>query len=128
MQRDDLDVWYAPRSIKAGYGVVDQIDRAIGRYEKLLLVLSPHSMNSERVRTEVMFTMDLEQEYGFQRLFPIRICTMDEVKIWRLYDSDSGRDVAKEVRKYHIPDFSGWQEEAKFDQAHDDLLRDLTQR
>jgi|SRR5271166_5643019 len=128
MESDGLEVWYAPRSIRGGAAVMEQIDRAIDRYEKLLLVLSPHSMNSEWVRTEVMFTMDLEKRYGFQRLFPIRICPIEDVKTWKLYDSDSGRDVAKEVRKYHIPDFSGWQEEAKFDQSYDDLLRDLTQR
>jgi hypothetical protein len=27
---------------------------------------------------------------------------------WECLDSDTGEDLAKAVRKYHIPDFSNW--------------------
>ena len=60
-----------------------------------------------------------------QRLFPIRVCAMEDVRDWTLYDADSGRDVGKEVRKYHIPDFAQWQDACEFERAYKDLLCDL---
>jgi hypothetical protein len=33
---------------------------------------------------------------------------------WECLDSDTGEDLAEEVRKYHIPDFSNWNNPAVF--------------
>jgi hypothetical protein len=32
-------------------------------------------------------------------------------------DSDTGEDLAEEVRKYHIPDFSNWKNHDAFERA-----------
>jgi|GEM_PF-2568051 len=38
---------------------------------------------------------------------------------------DTGEDLAKKVREYHIPDFSNWKHEDDFEKAFADLMRDL---
>ena len=48
-----LRVWFAPEDVQGGKKLHEQIDEAIRAYDKLLLVLSPESMNSEWVRTEI---------------------------------------------------------------------------
>jgi len=39
------------------------------------------------------------------------------LKKWECLDSDTGEDLAEEVRKYHIPDFSNWKNHAVFERA-----------
>ncbi|HXI69313.1 MAG TPA: hypothetical protein VNN22_03035 [Verrucomicrobiae bacterium] len=40
-------------------------------------------------------------------------------------DSDAGEDLAEEVRKYHLHDFSNWQNHAVFERAFARLEKDL---
>lgn len=35
---------------------------------------------------------------------------MQALKDWECFDSDTGEDLAVEVREYHIPDFSQWEQ------------------
>ena len=51
MRDNGLRVWFAPRDIQGGKKLHEQIDEAIRLYDKLLVVLSPESMNSEWVKT-----------------------------------------------------------------------------
>jgi hypothetical protein len=39
------------------------------------------------------------------------------LKKWECLDSDTGEDLAEEVRKYHIPDFLNWKNRAAFARA-----------
>jgi hypothetical protein len=39
--------------------------------------------------------------------------------------ADIGKDFAKEIREYHIPDFSNWNDNDSFEAAFDRLLKDL---
>jgi hypothetical protein len=39
-----------------------------------------------------------------RKLFPIRLVDMKTLREWECLDSDTGEDLAEEVRKYHIPD------------------------
>jgi hypothetical protein len=45
--------WFAPHDVQGGRKLHDQIDHAIRIYDRLLLILSDHSMNSEWVKTEI---------------------------------------------------------------------------
>ena len=47
-----------------------------------------------------------------------------EIEAWELPDS-SGEDLAEVVRRFFIPDFSGWKSEDAFEAAFARLLRDL---
>ncbi len=53
LQNQGVRCWFAPHDIQAGKKIHEQIDEAIRVHEKLLLILSPDSMNSEWVKTEI---------------------------------------------------------------------------
>jgi hypothetical protein len=44
---------------------------------------------------------------------------------WKAFDADSGKDSAREIREYFIPDFSNWKDHDSYQQAFQRLLRDL---
>ena len=46
-------------------------------------------------------------------------------KAWECFDSDTGRDIAEEIREYFIPNFSGWRKLGRFDAEFKKLCRDL---
>src|SRR3954453_22594893 len=48
-----LRVWFSPEDGQGGKKLYEQIDEAIRLHDKLLLVLSPESMKSEWVMTEI---------------------------------------------------------------------------
>jgi hypothetical protein len=41
------------------------------------------------------------------------------------FDADAGKDSAREVREYFIPDFSNWKDHNAYQVAFQRLLRDL---
>jgi hypothetical protein len=108
--------------------VLHQIEEAIRKYDKLLLILSPDSMNSNWVEQEIINAIQKEQQQQKQVLFPISIVPFEQIKKWKRFDSDSGRDLAREIREYHVPDFSLWRsDQATHKTAFDRLLKDLKQ-
>ena len=125
MQQEKLRVWYAPEDIKAGRKVHEQIDQAIRSYDKLLLVLSENSMGSEWVKTEIYKARQREITEKRRMLFPIRLVSFDRLKSWECFDADTGSDIAREIRKYFIPDFSNWKNHDAFERAFERLLDDL---
>lgn len=128
LQASGVRCWFAPHDIQGGKKVLHQIEEAIRKYDKLLLILSPDSMNSNWVKEEIINAIQKEQQQRKQVLFPIGIVPFDEIKKWKCFDSDSGRDLAREIREYHIPDFSLWESNpTAYKTAFDRLLKDLKQ-
>jgi hypothetical protein len=125
MRDEHLRVWFAPEDIKGGQKLYEQIERAIQLHDRLLLVLSESSMQSEWVINEIQKARETEIKEDRRKLFPIAIVEFDKVKAWRRFDADSGKDLAKEVREYFIPDFSNWKDQDAFEKAFERLLRDL---
>lgn len=121
-----LKVWFDQTNIKGGKKTFVQIDNAIQESDKLLLVLSESSMASQWVQSEIRWAREAEEKHGEQKLFPIRLVDFDRIKQWKCFDSDSGRDLAVEVREYHIPDFSSWKKKKTFDEACSNLVSDLS--
>lgn len=64
LQHDHLRVWFAPEEMKGGCKLHEQIDEAIRLYDKLLLVLSPHSMASRWVQREILKARQKEERDG----------------------------------------------------------------
>jgi hypothetical protein len=58
-------------------------------------------------------------------LIPIRLISFEAIKKWESFDADTGRDYAKEVREYFIPDFSNWRDRGAYEKALQRLLDDL---
>lgn len=119
---DGLRVWFAPKDLRPGRKVLDQIDRAIHSHDKLLLILSEHSMKSEWVRTEIRRARHRERRESRRVLFPVSIVPFDRLKEWSLFDADTGQDLATEIREYYIPDFSNWRDDVVFSGEYMRLL------
>jgi uncharacterized protein YjbI with pentapeptide repeats len=125
LQAKGVRCWFAPHDLRGGKKVHRQIDEAIRVYDKLLLILSPASMASEWVRTEIAIARKREVEQKREVLFPIGLCPFETIRKWEYFDSDIGKDSAREIREFHIPDFSKWKDHDSYRLAFDRLLDDL---
>jgi hypothetical protein len=125
LRDEGLRVWFDEADMQAGKKLHEQIDEAIRVYDRLLLVLSASSMNSEWVRTELRKAFKLERSHGKRKLFPIGLVPYSALRDWECLDADHGKDLAVEVREYFIPDFTNWKDQDAFEAAFERLLRDL---
>jgi len=125
LQNQGVRCWFAPHNIQGGKKLYEQIDQAIRVYDKLLLVLSVNSMDSEWVKTEIANARRREVEEKRQMLFPVRLVDFEHIKNWKCFDADTGKDSAREIREYFIPDFSTWKEHDSYQKAFTRLLHDL---
>jgi hypothetical protein len=125
LQAKGVRTWFATHDIKAGKKFHEQIDEAIRVHDKLLLVLSAKSMASEWVATEIARARKREVREGRRMLFPLNLAPFGELRDWELFDSDTGKDSAREIRQYFIPDFSNWKDHDFYRKAFDRLIRDL---
>ena len=125
LQNAGLRVWFAPHDIQGGRKVHEQIDQAIRVYDKLLLVLSPHSMQSPWVEFEIRRARRREVTEQQRLLFPVRLVDYEAIKRWECFDADTAKDLATEIREYYIPDFTTWKDHDAFEAAVARLLRDL---
>ena len=117
LQNKGVRCWFAPEDMKIGDKIRDRIDQSIRLHDKLLLVLSEHSINSDWVEDEVDAAYEQERIRGKTVLFPIRLDTavMDTDKSW----------ASKLRRSRHIGDFTKWKDHDSYQKAFDRLLRDL---
>jgi TIR domain/Pentapeptide repeats (8 copies) len=125
LQDAGLRVWFAPHDIQGGQKLHEQIDQAIRVYDKLLLVLSPHSMQSPWVEFEIRRARRREVAEQRRLLFPVRLVDYEAIKAWECFDADTAKDLATEIREYYIPDFTAWKDHDAFEAAVGRLLRDL---
>jgi uncharacterized protein YjbI with pentapeptide repeats len=125
LQAKGVRCWFAPHKMRGGKKIFEQIDEAIRVYDKLLLILSPESMASDWVKTEIFKAREREVREGKRILFPIRLCSFEALRDWKLFDADTGKDSAREIREYFIPDFSNWKDHDAYKLAFDRLLSDL---
>ncbi|APW61893.1 toll/interleukin-1 receptor domain-containing protein [Paludisphaera borealis] len=125
MVQENLRVWFDEVDMRSGKKIHEQIDEAIRLYDRLLLVLSPNSMNSEWVKTELRKAFKIEKREGKRKLFPVGLAPYSAMRDWECFDADHGKDLAVEVREYFIPDFSNWKDHDAFEAQFGRLLRDL---
>ena len=79
----------------------------------------------ERFRQPCRKDTNLERREGKRKLFPIALVPFSAIRDWEYIDTDSGKDLAVEVRQYFIHDFSNWKDHDAFEAAFARLLRDL---
>jgi hypothetical protein len=125
LQARGIRCWFAPHDIQGGRKINEQIDDAIRLYDKLLLILSEASMNSNWVETEIASALAREEQQKRQMLFPITLVKFDRIKEWKLFDANTGINSAQEIRGYFIPDFSNWKHHDSYQKAFERLVRDL---
>lgn len=109
--------WYAPEDMAIGDRIRKTIYAAIGRLDKLLIILSRNSIASEWVEGEIERAFERERRQNETILFPIRLDddVMETDEAW-----------AGDVRRTrHIGDFTRWNEAEAYARALLRLLRDL---
>ena len=107
-----------PKDMKTGDKIRHRIDESIRLYDKLLLVLSKHSIGSQWVEHEVETALAKEQKVKRTVLFPIRLDTtiMD-------MEQDGWPSEVRHTR--HITDFTHWKQHDDYQKSLTRLLRDL---
>jgi len=117
LQIKGVRCWFAPEDLRIGEKFWHRVDESIRLYDKLLVVLSQHSVHSAWVEREVMAALEKEQNYKKLVLFPIKLDeqVMQTALPW-----------AADIRRSrHIGDFTAWKEHDTYQTAFTRLLRDL---
>ena len=117
LQNNGVRCWFAPEDMKIGDQIRPTIDRQIQLRDKLLVILSENSVQSEWVGDEVEAAIEEEKESDRLVLFPIRLddAVLNMREDW----------TAKIKRRRHIGDFSNWKDESAYRKAFERLLGDL---
>ncbi|GHO93037.1 hypothetical protein KSF_030850 [Reticulibacter mediterranei] len=119
LQHKGVRCWFAPENLKIGDKFRSRIDESIRMHDKLLLVLSEHSVKSDWVETEVETAFEKEYRTNRLALFPIKLdeTVMHTNKAW-----------AADIRRTrHIGDLTHWKDHDAYQQGLHRLLRDLKQ-
>jgi hypothetical protein len=109
--------WLAPDQMKMGDKLGHCSDEAIHFADKLLLVLSEHSIRSPWVHQEVEVVLEKEQQRGRQILVPL---VLDDA----IYHTVQTWAVTLRRRK-QINNFIKWEQDDDYQRAFERLLRDL---
>jgi hypothetical protein len=121
LQNNGVRCWFAPHDLPIGEKILDSIDAAIRLRDKVLLILSEHSIRSKWVGREVTAALEEEELKGGRTvLFPIRLD--DAVLVI------SEPWAAKLRRERNIGDFRRWKDHDAYKQSLDRVLRDLKAR
>jgi hypothetical protein len=117
LQVKGVRCWLASEDLKIGDRFRSRIDESIRTHDKLLLVLSEHSIRSPWVEKEVETAFEREHREKGPVLFPIRL---DDAVI------ETNEAWAADIRRTrHIGDFRDWHQHPTYRAAFEKLLRDL---
>jgi hypothetical protein len=111
--------------MRSGNKIHEQIDEAIRVSDGLLLILSEHSMGSEWVKTEIAQARKGEVKEMRRMLFPVNLVEFHAQQGWECFDADKGKDSAREIREFFIPNFSIWKNHDSYQEAFERLVRAL---
>jgi hypothetical protein len=120
LQEKGVRCWFAPKDLKTGEKLLDAVYQAIRQHEKLLLILSEHSIQSWWVEDEVDKAFSEERDRRTTVVFPIRIdnAAMTSAIPW----SEKLRN------NRQIGDFSNYRSKKAYATATAQLLRDLRKK
>lgn len=60
-------------------------------------------MSSEWVKTEISKARKREIRDNRRMLFPVRLADFETLRDWECFDADTGKDSAREIREYFVP-------------------------
>jgi hypothetical protein len=83
-------------------------------------------MSSEWVKTEIAKARKRELREKRRMLFPVGLVGFEAIQNWECFDADTGKDSAREIREFFIPDFCNWKDHDSYKRAFDRLIRDLS--
>jgi uncharacterized protein YjbI with pentapeptide repeats len=118
LQNNGVRCWFAPHDLPIGGKILDEIDAAIRLRDKVVLILSEHSIGSDWVEDEVKTAYEEERRRRQTVLFPLRLddSVMDTEEAW----------AAKLRADRNIGDFRQWKDHDQYQECFGRALRDLT--
>ena len=123
LQSKGVRCWYAPEDLKIGDYFAERIEQAIRTYDKLMVILSEHSVSSSWVEDEVRAAQ--EKEERFKREQALKKTVLFPVKIDEAIEEVPNQWAARLRRQRHIGDFIHWKDHDSYQKAFQRLLRDL---
>ncbi|MDQ5853656.1 MAG: toll/interleukin-1 receptor domain-containing protein, partial [Chloroflexota bacterium] len=117
LQSNNVRCWLAPEDLKSGANIRVGMDQAIRLHDKLLLVLSKTSTTSAWVEQEVETALARERREKRRVLIPVRLddAVMKRARGWPA--------LIRTTR--NVGDFRRWKNHDDYQQALQQLLRDL---
>lgn len=116
LQKEGIRCWYAPVSLKAGDKFPERIADALQSHDKLLLVLSKHTLESGWVEKEVGLARQKERGGKREVLVPVRLDAS-------IINKPDWASFIKEKR--HIANFENWVQPSTYQKAFRALLSAL---
>ena len=104
--------WFAPHDLRWGVKTWDPINEAIQRRDKVLLILSANSIDSDWVEDEVAKAFAEERCRKSSVLFPVRLddAVMETYEPWAVKLRD----------QRNIGDFRAWSKQAAYRKSRND--------
>ena len=117
LQNKGVRCWFAPHDLPIGEEILGGIDEGIRLREKVLLILSEHSVRSVWVKREVTTALEEEERRRLTMFFPVRLddAIFDNKEAW-----------ATQVRSRNIGDFRQWKDHDAYKRSFERVVRDLT--
>jgi uncharacterized protein YjbI with pentapeptide repeats len=117
LQNNGVRCWFASEDMKIGKKTWDSIYHYIRMRDKILLILSEDSISSDWVEEEVNAALSEENKRKKPIFLPIRVdnAVLDSDQAWAEYIN----------KTRNICDFSGWKDHDAYQQALDNLLKEL---
>ena len=117
LQNRGVRCWFAPHDMPIGGKILDEISEAIRSRDKVVLVLSQHSIKSDWVEDEVMTAFAEERKRKQIVLFPIRLddAVTGTSEAWATKLRDSR----------NIGDFRRWKDHDAYQESFERVMRDL---
>jgi hypothetical protein len=110
-------VLVCPHDLPISEGILEGTDAAIRVRDKVLLILSEHSIRSGWVKDEVNTGFEEERKRGQNVLFPVHLddAVMTTNEAW-----------AAKLRQRNVGDFRRWKDHDAYKQSFERVVRDLT--
>ena len=117
--------WFSHNDLDAGKKIHEGIFTAIDSFDRLIVVLSQHSIGSQWVKTELHRAFSRQRKEGRNVLFPVSLVPFSILQGWTSFDADSGKDLAVELREYLIPALGDPTSEDEFSRFVDAIVKGL---
>jgi hypothetical protein len=116
LQNNGVRCWFAPHDLPISEDILGGIDAGVRLRDKVVLILSEHSIRSGWVKDEVTAAFEEERKRGQPVVFPLRLddAVMTTAEAW-----------AAKLRARHIGDFRSWKNHDAYKESFDRVLRDL---
>lgn len=118
LQSRGIRCWFAPHDLPIGGKIVDDIDSAIRARDKVIIILSKKSIESDWVEDEVKTAYEEERKRKRVVLFPVRL----DDEVMRTNEAWA----AKLRVDRNIGDFRKWMNRESYNVSLERAIRDLT--